>query len=436
MLIDTYLEFADPILVSVIIPTYVKHHKCLRQAVDSVDFPNAEIIIVNDSPEAPITTENECIIVINRASDEPKYGAGGGRNKGASIAKGECLLFLDSDDFMTPNSIRYMWNAYRMAERDGEGRGVIYGDVIRTDMGQVSPRPAQYRGADIQRSPFLIQNSVMPPVILVPKTVFDCIGGYPAETELTTLEELVFEADLYANCVPCKHIDVITYVYRWSNDGRRSLSEPNEVRQAVQEFMYNRYHDYFNGTKTLPFNGGVDEMACGTCGGKPSYVVTKPNTSVQSAVLPEPTADEVLYIAYTDTNPTINIKGPATQLPYRWTRSSRNNRRLVVDKDPEWVDVNTEIHIEDAKIFANMRKRHGQVFTAIKEVVVSDEPVVVEPNQLDVSATLEKPVAEIVNMVVQQKFTKPEMAKLFATELKAEKPRITLTRVLEKALGV
>lgn len=87
--------------ISVIIPFYRKHQtidRCLASAhFTSLSY---EIIIVDDGSIPPLaeTTKEKFpnLIVIHQENKGP----GAARNKGASIAQGEYLLFLDADDFL------------------------------------------------------------------------------------------------------------------------------------------------------------------------------------------------------------------------------------------------------------------------------------------------------------------------------------------------
>lgn len=107
----------DP-LVSIVMPVY-NTEKYLRQAVDSVlgqTTRRIELIAVDDgSTDASLQILQEYAQADQRVrvlSQKNQY-AGAARNLGLSHAKGEYLLFLDSDDFFDKNLV---WDTYYKAK--------------------------------------------------------------------------------------------------------------------------------------------------------------------------------------------------------------------------------------------------------------------------------------------------------------------------------
>ena len=100
--------------VSVIIPFYNRAHT-LENCINSVlnqTYKTMEIICVNDHSTdnsqtvvENIIRNNSCVSLINNAPD--KKGAQSARNAGAHIAKGDWIVFLDSDDEWMPNFLEY-----------------------------------------------------------------------------------------------------------------------------------------------------------------------------------------------------------------------------------------------------------------------------------------------------------------------------------------
>lgn len=108
------MAFSNP-LISVIIPVY-NTEKYLKKCLDSCinqSYTNLEIILIND--ESP--DDSQSIIEEYAASDNRIKGIkkeNGGINKarkaGVLIAKGEYLIFLDSDDFLHKNAVELLVN--------------------------------------------------------------------------------------------------------------------------------------------------------------------------------------------------------------------------------------------------------------------------------------------------------------------------------------
>ena len=109
------LELEDNELVSVIIPVY-NTDKYLNRCLDSVvnqSYRKLEIIIVNDG------SEDGCEKIINsyaimdrriKSFLQSNKGAGTARNLGLNHARGEYILFLDSDDWLDEDCILFMIN--------------------------------------------------------------------------------------------------------------------------------------------------------------------------------------------------------------------------------------------------------------------------------------------------------------------------------------
>ncbi|MBR5515352.1 MAG: glycosyltransferase family 2 protein [Clostridia bacterium] len=112
-------------LISVIIPVYnVKEYleKCVNSVMDT-DFTDYEIILVDDG-----STDGVCPELCDKiASAHPKTvrvihqqnkGLGGARNTGIDAAKGEYLLFVDSDDTVVKNTLSILANKIKETGSD------------------------------------------------------------------------------------------------------------------------------------------------------------------------------------------------------------------------------------------------------------------------------------------------------------------------------
>lgn len=94
-------------LVSVIIPAYNRGW-VLKEAVDSVlaqDFPNFELIVVNDG-----SADNSSEILASygnkiRIVSQENRGVSSARNRGIGSSSGDYIAFLDSDDLWLPGKL-------------------------------------------------------------------------------------------------------------------------------------------------------------------------------------------------------------------------------------------------------------------------------------------------------------------------------------------
>lgn len=103
-----------PPLISIIIPVY-NRAQLVRETLDSIlcqTYQNWECIVVDDGSTDTTWLTLEAYAVrdsrfrIHRRNREPK-GAPTCRNLGINLSKGEYLMFMDSDDLMGEDSIRF-----------------------------------------------------------------------------------------------------------------------------------------------------------------------------------------------------------------------------------------------------------------------------------------------------------------------------------------
>lgn len=121
------VKMISPPKISVIIPVY-NSERYLRQCLDSLihqTLSEIEIICVDDgSSDASLSILSEYqesdnrVVVLTREN----AGAGAARNCGLSVARGEYLSFLDSDDFFDPHLLEYV---YLQCKRDNADIGVF-----------------------------------------------------------------------------------------------------------------------------------------------------------------------------------------------------------------------------------------------------------------------------------------------------------------------
>ena len=106
-------------LISIIIPVY-NAEPYLKRCLESVlkqDYPNIEIVLVNDG-----STDGSLAICDKYANDYPNIirvhdqqntGASLARKHGIEIAIGEYLMFVDSDDYVSPNYASALYYALK-----------------------------------------------------------------------------------------------------------------------------------------------------------------------------------------------------------------------------------------------------------------------------------------------------------------------------------
>lgn len=109
-------------MVSIIIPTYNRSENVI-ESIESVlnqTYQDIEIIVVDDGSTDDTMQKVKSVndSRVNYIQLEKNYGQSYARNKGASIAKGECLAFQDSDDSWYRNKLELQLGFMKTAGTD------------------------------------------------------------------------------------------------------------------------------------------------------------------------------------------------------------------------------------------------------------------------------------------------------------------------------
>lgn len=117
-------------LISIVIPVY-NGEKFLRDCLDSVlkqTLENIEVIVVNDGSSdssADIiehyAKKDNRVIPINQENQGPETA----RNNGIKNSKGEFIAFLDSDDWVEPETYKEMYEAAVKSRAD-----IVFTDIV------------------------------------------------------------------------------------------------------------------------------------------------------------------------------------------------------------------------------------------------------------------------------------------------------------------
>ena len=116
-------------LVSVIIPAY-NAASFVHGAIDSVlvqTFQNFELIVVDDGSKDATGEAVKPYLSDQRVHYlfQENRGLPGARNAGASVSHGEYLAFLDADDFLAPNALECMLQAFQSTDAQWLNVGVL-----------------------------------------------------------------------------------------------------------------------------------------------------------------------------------------------------------------------------------------------------------------------------------------------------------------------
>lgn len=197
---------------SVIVP-YRDKYELFIKAVDSIpDCVDIQIIIVDNSPqslgkcEIPVKEKANICYVIS----SPTRGAGGARNEGLKHVEGKYLLFLDADDYFTPDAFcafdRYLDESYdiiffkstsiKLGTGEESNRHKTYVDYIDAFLQNGDENKLRFwftvPWAKMIRTELVMENSIaFDETIASNDLMFSVKTGYYA-SKITTSNEIVY----------------------------------------------------------------------------------------------------------------------------------------------------------------------------------------------------------------------------------------------------
>ena len=179
--------------ISVIIPTY-NRADLIKDSIKSVldqTYDDFELIISDDG-----STDNTEEVVKSINDDRIIYhsyginkGAGGARNEGVRIARGEYIAFHDSDDICLPDRLERQMT-YMTEHPDA---GMVYGiiHIFDGDEERFLPKPEDKGKIGAELYPYLlVRNIIDTPSMFVRKQCFESLGGF--REDLRALEDWDF----------------------------------------------------------------------------------------------------------------------------------------------------------------------------------------------------------------------------------------------------
>jgi glycosyltransferase involved in cell wall biosynthesis/Flp pilus assembly protein TadD/ubiquinone/menaquinone biosynthesis C-methylase UbiE len=230
--------------ISIVIPTY-NRAEYIREAIQSAlaqTHSADDILVVDDG-----STDNTPAILAEFPQDKVRYirkeheGAPSTRNAGVKEARGEWIVWLDSDDVLLPDALKaHLDKLKQVPDAD-----VFYGDLIITDNHMQPQRAFQYEDWYGRRAELIgrmFKECVIPNGgSMIHKACYDRIGWY---------DESFLRAHDYQwwtrllDVAKFKHVGTTIYKWRWHHTNMSSGSVPvvdfsYEARIAVS--MLQRY---------------------------------------------------------------------------------------------------------------------------------------------------------------------------------------------------
>lgn len=120
------------ILVTVVVPVYNAHRtiaRCINSIVRQTFIKHMEIILVDDgsTDDSGRVCDSFAAIYDNvRVIHQPNAGMGAAYNQGISVARGEYIGLVESDDFIEPRMYEKMYNNAKHNDSDLVKCGIFY----------------------------------------------------------------------------------------------------------------------------------------------------------------------------------------------------------------------------------------------------------------------------------------------------------------------
>lgn len=196
------------LLFSIIIPVY-NIEQYLMQCLESIinqSYNNIEVILINDG-----STDKSAVICEEASKHDNRFkvvhtenqGVSSARNMGLSIATGDYIVFVDSDDWLESNAIEKINNLLQDQLYDL----IIFGVVKEINDQRIPMYSKQTLGGytsnkDIEKVlPLMIKQEVINPPFKVYKHELIRNNGIKFETRVNIAEDYLFNMQcfLYAN---------------------------------------------------------------------------------------------------------------------------------------------------------------------------------------------------------------------------------------------
>jgi glycosyltransferase involved in cell wall biosynthesis len=228
-------------LVSILIVTY-NRARLIREAVQSAltqDYDDIEVIVVDDG-----STDDTSSVVAELKDSRLRYlfkkngGVSTARNRALEEARGEFILWLDSDDVLLPGTV----SEYVRMSADNPDHDIFYGHLRLIDAEGRSLGERRYRDHEPdQVIPALVYGGICPqPGVFIRRRIFDEIGTF--DPQMAYAEDY----DLFARAAErfkFKLVDRFTCGYRFHGDQLCGPTNENEVSLDVTviQRMVERY---------------------------------------------------------------------------------------------------------------------------------------------------------------------------------------------------
>lgn len=193
----------------------------LAQTYESIEY----IVVDGASSDGSTDVLNKYRERIDIVLSEPDTGIYNAMNKGASLAHGEYLLFINSGDVI------YTKNTVKDCNIDNFSEDIVSGKVYNS-----SPDALYLKSAPKNISLFTFIGGSLPhPSSFIKKTLFDKVGGYIEEYRIISDWCFFVDATLVYNCT-YSTIDNIIAVFEWGGISSTTSSTDDKMNFLRSRF--------------------------------------------------------------------------------------------------------------------------------------------------------------------------------------------------------
>jgi len=302
-------------LISVITPVHKAHLPLLGVAMASVvyqTFENWEVIVINDSNEKIPDFTDKRIRIIDAPSKKGNRAAIA-RNHGIAHAKGEFIIPLDADDYLTKRAMHAFIHGHTLHDKAYSYSGHY---MLNHTTGEVlQSRPMDYE------QHFYKTFNIHPVTAFVPTEIAREIGGFHEETP--GWEDWTFFLRLAIHGYCGHYVRGPVFVYNQLTGVNHF--EDVKLGDSLMEQVRNLFRDE---------TGDIPMSKCG-CGG-PALAAKKSLTQYRNELETLTNDNGTVAMEYIGNNfGAIAFRSPITQITYRGGRSPAVR---FISADPQDVD--------------------------------------------------------------------------------------------------
>lgn len=233
---------------SVVVPVY-NRETLVKATIDSVlsqTFTDYELIVVDDGStdrtSEVLRSYGAKIRVVRQNNQGPEVA----RNTGVSVASGEYIALLDSDDLLLPRALAI----YDRIIHEFDGPSVLVGAVVHFHNGQAVPFDADGNSREVEVFRYRdylskeVAVSLNGSNVVIKKSVLDQAGGMRVSTPTTfyvDICDLMLRIGVYGPCAIISHPRIVAYQIHETNSIRNVVGMVKGIYPLVEAERSGRY---------------------------------------------------------------------------------------------------------------------------------------------------------------------------------------------------